>query len=76
MVNHLFGNVLPLYPHRLEEYKDLILKRVMLAPQTESCTNSTKKYWQLWKDQLLIITVWTRLTNMMETPLLIFRWNI
>ena len=32
IVDHLLGDVLPLYPHHMEEYKDLILKRVILAP--------------------------------------------
>ena len=32
MVHHLFGDVLPLYPHSIEEYKNWILKRVILAP--------------------------------------------
>ena len=32
MVHQLFGNVLPLYPDYMEEYKDLLLKRVALAP--------------------------------------------
>ena len=32
MVNHLFGDVLSLFPDNIEEYKNLILKRVILAP--------------------------------------------
>ena len=32
MVHHLLGNVLPFYPKHMEEYKDLVLKRVILAP--------------------------------------------
>ena len=32
MVDYLFGKVLPLYPHRLEEYKDLVQKRAIFAP--------------------------------------------
>ena len=32
MVDHLFGDVLPLYPQHMEEYKDLVLKRVIPAP--------------------------------------------
>ena len=62
MMDHLFGDELPLYPHRLEEYKNFILKRVVLAP-------TNKDFHQLNEEILKTMTS-------MEIPILIFRWNI